>query len=394
MNLFILSANNMHSMPFIHYLINICGIEKTSIKILFFDIKSKQELNTIDAQTLKGISIYYSSKWNDPVVYENVKNITISSLSSVNNQAEFVFKVFNLGFVSYEQLIIRITDDEVDRWSSLVNKHGRLIESKKSHVDHYTLSILEHTSRFICLFNPWGKELEKILQKDLKIYDIGIYSNPITNDQIYDFISSDLRNQIIPQMRTSSSIRIMLHTKPRPNHIVRNILFKSLLPFLINHNNLLDNRTLEVFLWWPSIRDIPALNVIIAMLLSVSKFKRCRIKFNFINEMPTEVYLSLLSSIHILIAQDRGGLGAINEASKNGSIIAFKKGSYNEAVFSGYQKVPFIEISNLENIFVESIKLLKENGFEALIEEQHQVATDFFNKQIIKSKEILSEIYL
>jgi len=393
MNLFILAATNMHSIPFIHYLTNICGIEKTSIKILFFDIKSEQELNTVDAQTLKDISIHYSSEWYDPVVYENVKNITISSLSSVNNQAEFVFKLFNLGFVSYEQLIIRITDDEVDRWSSLVNKHGRMIESKESHVDHYTLSILEQTSRFICLFNPWGKELEKILQKDLEIYDTGIYSNPITNDEIYDFISSNLRNQIRAQMETSSTIRIMLHTKPKPNYIVRNILSKSLLPFLINHNNLLDNRTLEVFLWWPGIRDMPALNVIIATLLGISKFKKCKLKFNFINEMPTEVYLSLISSIHVLIAQDRGGLGAINEASKNGSIIVLNKGSFNEAVFSGYQKLPFIGLSHIEDTFIEPMKLLKSNGFEALIKEQHQVTTDFFNKQIIKSKEILSDIY-
>lgn len=368
-------------------------MKKSSIKILFFDIKSANELNSSSSNFLKGVSVYYASQWADPIVYADVKNITISSLSSFNSQSEFVFKVFNLGFVNYEQLIIRITDDEVDRWRILVNKHGRLIESKDSYVDHYTLSILEQASRFICLLNPWGKELEKILQRDLKIYDAGIYSNPTTDEEIYDFFSTNLRSQLRNRMKTSSTIRIMVHTKPSPNYIVRNILVKSLLPLLINNQNILSNRTIEVFLWWPGMRDLPALNAIIVMLLATSKLKKCKLKFNFINTMPTEVYLSLLYSIHILIAQDRGGLGAINEASKNGSIIAIRKNSYNEAVFSGYQVPPFIRISNTEDSFIKPLKVLQDNNFESLLDKQQQVATDFFNKQVAKSKEVLLKIY-
>ena len=392
MHLFILAATNMHSFPFLHYLTDICGVNRSHIKVLFFDINSEKELQS-SRYNLQGIEIYYSSEWNNPYIYQDVKNITISSLSSVKGQAEYVKNIIDSGLAAYTQLIIRITDDEVDRWTSLYKKHGKIVESKGAHVDSSTMAILQHASRFICRYKPWGQQLEIILERKLVIYNISILVNPFTDSKVSNLYESKLRVGIRQQLRDSQTIRILVHTKPSPNYIVRNILSKALLPLLINHRDLLASRTLEFFLWWPLIRDMPTFNLVISRLLLVSKLKRIKIKFNFINSMPTEVYYSLLSSMHILIAQNRGGLGAIIDASKNGSIVVMQENSYNEELYTGYKTLPFVKVHKIEDYFIDPIKLLKENDFETLLDTQQVIATEFFQNQFIESKNILLNIY-
>lgn len=392
MHLFILAATNMHSSPFLHYLTDICGMTRGGFRVLFFDIDSEDELPS--GYSLEGIDVYYSQDWENTSIYSSVKNITISSLSSVKGQAEYIYKIFDLGLVTYDQLIIRITDDEVDRWITLHRKNGKLVECKKAHVDTFTTAILQHASRFICLYKPWGKALEEILDRKITIYNISILVDPFTNPEVAKLYQGALRASIRNQVKNSGAIRILMHTKPTTNSVIRNILFKDLFSFLLRHSDLLGSRTLEVSLWWPtSIREMPPFNLVIGLLVSVSKIKKIKLRFNFINNMPTEVYYSLLSSVHILIAQNRGGLGAIFEASKNGSIIVLKKGSYNAEVYAGYGELPFIESSENENLFVNSIQMLKENSFEALLNKQEFIAAHFFEKEFLKSKNNLVELY-
>lgn len=392
MHLFILAATNMHSFPFLHYLTDICEIRKDKLRVLFFDIESDSELPP--SHNLKGIDIYYSKDCKNPSLYTDIKNITISSLSSIKGQAEYIYNIFSLGLIKYDQLIIRITDDEVDRWNVLYNKNGKLVESKEAHVDNFTIAILQQASRFICLYKPWGRELENILERKLTIYDVSILVNPFNSSDFNSLYSSTLRTSIRYQVGNSQTIRILLHTKPIGSNIIRSILYKDLFDFLLKNGDLLESRTLEVSLWWPtSIRHMPALNLAIGLLISLSKIKKIGLRFNFINNMPTEVYYSFLSSVHILIAQNRGGLGAIIEASKNGSIIVMKKDSYNAEIYSGYGSLPFIKTAEGENVFTSSIKVLKENNFESLLNKQEFIATRFFKEQFFKSKDTLLKIY-
>lgn len=392
MHLFILAATNIHTFPFLHYLTDICGVKRNHIRVLFYDINSEVELQP--NYDLKGISIYYSAQWSDPSIYQNVKNITISSLSSVKGQAGYVKNIIDSGLANYSQLIIRITDDEVDRWTSLYTKHGKIVESKGAIVDSSTIAILQHASRFICRYKPWGQQLETIIGRELQVYNTSILVNPFINPTTAEFYENELTPSVRKQVKKSGVIRILIHTKPNPNHIVRDILTKALLPLILHSSGCLGSRSLEVALWWPGrIRDITSLNITLGILLSVAKLKKVKINFSLLNNMPTETYYSFLSSVHVLIAQNRGGLGSMLEASKNGCIIVLQAGSYNEAVYSGYQKLPFITTYNIKNTFNEPIKLLKSNNFESLLNKQKVIATDFFQSELINSKRDILQIY-
>lgn len=391
MHLFILAANNMHTFPFLRYLIDECKIQKDKIRVLFFDIESEIYLS----DSIKGIEYYYLKDWKNLELYTDVVNVTISSLSSINNQAEYIYNILNSGLIKYNQLIIRITDDETDRWNRIYNgNNGNLVISKEAHVDKFTLAILEQVSKFICLYKPWGKKLEKLLNRKLVIYDVSVLVNPFTTSDTYSFYTNILRPSVRKQIKNSKVVRILIHTKSTPSNIVLNILLKDLFNFILHNNDLLDSRVLEVSLWWPnSIRNMPAFNLAIGLLILLSKSRKIKLRFNFVNSMPTEVYYSFLSSIHILIAQNRGGLGAIIEASKCGSIIVINKDSYNAEVYSRYRSIPFIESSKSKNIFTSSIKFLKENNFETLLDEQKSIATKFFEEESLKSKGIFFKIY-
>jgi len=393
MHLFILAATNMHSYPFLQYITDMCGVKRETLKVLFFDIDSEEKLPS--QYILEGIDIYYSKDWKDTSIYADVKNITTNSLSSFKGQAEFIHKIFDQNLAIYDQLIIRITDDETDRWNKIYdNNDGILTISNKAHVDKFTLSILEQASRFICLYRPWGKTLEKILDRKLEIYNISILVDPFAHAGTYNFYTSVLRPSVRKQTESSKVIRVLIHTKSTPINKVLDILYKDLFSFIIHNGDLLNSRVLEVSLWWPtSIRSMPAFHLAIGSVVLLAKLKNIKIRFSFINSMPTEVYYSFLSSVHILVAQNRGGLGAIFEASKIGSIVVFNKDSYNAEVYSGYGSIPFMECSENENIFKGSIKLFKDNNFEELLDKQKSIAIRFFEEEFFKSKNILVDLY-
>lgn len=163
----------------------------------------------------------------------------------------------------------------------------------------------------------------------------------------------------------------------------------------MNHSAALGSRTLEINLWSSvlSLRQLPALNLTLGMILTVAKFKKIKLKFNFISPMPTETYFAFLASNHILIAQDRGGLGSVIEATKNGTVIAMTSGSYNKGLYSGYSDLPFIKATNYLELFDKSIIKLSSNSFESLIEDQSRNATLFFSEQFSKTASKLSEVY-
>lgn len=250
-------------------------------------------------------------------------------------------------------------------------------------------------SIFICVYKPWGEELERILNRKLEVYDVSILVNPFRNDKVYKYYTGLMRSSIRNQLKYSQTIRILVHTKPRPNHLTIDILKNGLLPFLLNHSAALGSRALEINLWSSvlSLRQLPALNLTLGMSLTVAKFKKIKLKFNFISPMPTETYFAFLASNHILIAQDRGGLGSVIEATKNGTVIAMTSGSYNEGLYSGYSDLPFIKATNYLELFDKSIIKLSSNSFKSLIEDQSRNATLFFSEQFSKTASKLSEVY-
>lgn len=377
----------MHSYTTIYNLIEENDINAEKVKVIFYDAKSEKDL----LMSLEGVESVFSHELLSPHVYENAQTVNILSLSSVN--AEIIYKLLSLELFNYEQLIIRITDDEVDRWHKLYKAHGKLIADDKLHVDQFTLAILEKAYKFMCLYEPWGRLLEEILSRELVIYNTNIITNKYLNNDIQESFQKLIKPSILEQMSKQNVVRILVYTKAQSY----DDFYKSILPdlkkLILSHANFLQSRTLEVVLWWPSIRYLPKLFSTIMTISLLARYKKVRIKYTFLNNMPREVYFALLSSVHILIAQDRGGLGGIYEAIQGGSIIAVRENSLNSQVLSNLDGLFFVNYNNNQGAINTPLKLLSDNGFESLNKKQSERVKHIFHNSSETTKHKIQQIY-
>lgn len=388
MHLFILSAKNMHSYTLVYNLVNTYGIDSTKLKFIFYDAQSENDLES----NLGNFNILFADDLTNPDIYRDIQTVTISSLHSFN--AKVIYDLIHLKLITYNQLIIRITDDEVERWHNLYQANGRLTVDNKSLVDKYTLDILAKVSKFICLYDPWGRLLEETLGRRLTIYNINMITNKYLNNNIQDCFKNEISTSILRQLQLQNTVRILVFTKPKPFELFQEGILPDLKNFILNNSESLNSRTLEIAFFAPlGVRVIPKLFSTILVLNMLARYKKVRLKTTLLNDMPREVYFSYLYSTHIIIAQDRGGLGGIYEAAVGGSLIVVKKDSLNSNVLSNLDGLKYIEYDNKVGPISESIQLLSDRRFEDLKKELSEKMEVTLKENLGKSNETFSLIY-
>lgn len=379
----------MHSYTLVYNLVNTYGIDSTKLKFMFYDAQSENDLES----NLRNFNIFFAHDLKNPDIYRDIQTVTISSLHSFN--AKVIYGLIQLKLINYNQLIVRITDDEVERWHNLYQANGKLTVDSESFVDKYTLYILAKVSNFICLYDPWGKLLEETLGRRLTIYNINMISNKYLNENIQNFFRANISSSILTQLATQNSIRVLVFTKNRSYRE----FYKSILPdlkyFLANNSYLLKNRNLEIALWWPSSpnRECVKLFTAILKLNLLAKIRKVNLRFTFLNNIPREAYFSFLYSTHILIGQDRGGLGGIYEAAIGGSLIVVKKGGLNSVVLSNLDGLSIINYDDKIGPINSSMQLLSDNEFENLKLKIANKTTFIFEQNTLKTKNKLLQVY-
>ena len=390
MNYFLLSAKSIHSYLFVFYLIKKCGIAGDRLAIVFFDANSSADL--LMDFPVDDVKIYFKSEAYSKETYRNVKSVTVSSLKP--NNAEAIVRCVGSGYFSYENILIRITDDEVDRWQKAYRQTGKLVEDKSMLIDGNVISVLNRVSRFLCLYQPWGKALQKMLGKKLDIVNVLVDANKFSDVEVEACYYGKIQPSMRSQLEKSKALRVMLFTKPGASGPTFSYLFSFLFLLLTKSDALRSSvRCIEIYYWAPSFFRHPLHALLVFCINLFSKFSGLNVKTIKLSGMPPTLYYSFLSSCHVLIAQDRGGLGAINEFFKSGGKVAVNSNSLNYQVFSGLEGLKFISSGNKTNLLFYSIMSFKEDDFEAWSERSKE-AKEFFKKHDAVAKKEFFKIYM
>ena len=390
MHAFLLSSSSIHSYIFVFYLVDSCGVPKENLKIIFFDAESKKDLMYPFFDEI--FNVFYCFDIEEGFVFSDVSSVTVSSLNYANSKV--IWRCVQDELFSLDQLIVRITDDEVDRWKKLYDRCGDLRVDAEAKLDEYSIKILGGVNNYICLRSPWGEVLEEMLRRDIDIIDVFIDANKFLDQDLESFFYEKISTGIIDQLENSGVFRVMVISKPNPLNQQLPYLM-DVLRFALFYSDLLGGRVLELCMW-RSRRGL-LMQLIYALVISsiflVSRLKRVRVRFDFQCPMPKEVYFSRLASCHVLLGQDRGGLGAANEALKFGSFLVYRNESLNSKVFEAFNIPSVLTVNKGENSIVKCLMLFKSQRSESVMKENKHAAFEFFNKKLAETSLRLREVY-
>lgn len=395
MHVFLLGTKGPHSFIFFNYLVKKCGVRKSKLRVIFFDIESEVELSKlVSMEVFEGVEVFFSGDIYNKNLYHKVKTVTISSLSSLNSK--IVASCLRMGLFKPEQLFIRITDDEIDRWKKIYDEKGRLVVDESKYFDEDSHYVLKNTSNFICLYNPWGEILKKITGRKVNIHEVLIDGDKFVVGGLESFFDDKLRYSIGQQSCSSGKLRFMVFSKPKGVKQDINFL-KSFLIYLVSAKSTEKRKGYELVLWakYPQKRLISYIHYkfMLLILYLCSKFKGVSLSFTFLNNLPREAYFSILASCHVLYFQDRGGLGAAHECMKSGGVIILREGSFNHKVISGYSGLNVVPFCERENSIKKSLSLFSELGSFGFMRKNSEAAINFFNKNLSRAKATVNSIY-
>ena len=340
-HVFLLSSANQHGYLFVDSLLNKYGVNREEIALFFYDNKSREGL--IFPNTLLDLRIYFMSDPHAPEVIRDADTVTINSLQPEN--AKVAVDLQKSGYLAYEKLYIRITDDEVDRWNKNYQDNGVLTESAESLIDENVLEVLSIVKNFICLDRPWGRLLKSVTGRKLNIISAVPFAHVIPDQASYEFFDEIVRKSIVRQMTNESIVRVLFFTKSKP---IRDsiVILKQLIKELLFMKRQFRKKSIEFLVWKKSRIKNPLLCLLEFLCLILARLKGIKISFIEVSSLPKESYLLMLYRCHYLIFQKRGGLGAANEFLRHGGQVLVNSKSLNFEVFDNFPGLQVVSINN------------------------------------------------
>jgi len=375
---FLSETSSPHTLNLLLNLISKKILKKSDIVLILYGNTSSEK------------SILYRAKlfdfevliW-DEIKNSNIKFLSLNPFSLTSLNAGIINDFIQKDFVSPSNINFLMQDDEIDRWNKIYNKNGRLVEDESALVNTDVINILNTVNNYIIHYNPWGKVLEKILERDLNIIDAVIPFSVIDYDseEIFDrFLESRRSNQM-----KSNTYKILFYTKPNTRKAVLDslaaiseVVFKNKLPA--------SDKKVIIGLWTNPSYKIQFLQSLLKRLASARKTDNIKIEFQ--TNMTHEKYLLMLHEYDCLILQPRGGFSTAKYfAEKIGKLITITD-SFNDQALQLDYGIKTFNYKNAKDALIAAIssanfeETSEIHRFRSLLAERHY-----------KSNEILKEFW-
>lgn len=265
---------------------------------------------------LHGIDFIYYEKDKD--LY--IEPITLNSLSLQPNTARVIVDFIDRKIVDTNQVNILITDDEVDRWLKLYNETKSLKPDNKALIDDNALRVLKLVDNYITRYATWGKILENILDRKLKIIDAVLPFNVLdykSQEHLEVFLNSRKR------VRACSTYRILLFTKQQ-NQIKA---FKIIKSYLSGNLEIPSSLIITLGIWLPL---TPKGMMLFMSLKVLIRIKKLPIKLRLEQPVSSEQYALMLHEYDCLILQERGGVSTAKYFVENIGKLITLQDSFND----------------------------------------------------------------
>lgn len=286
------------------------------------------------------------------------------SLSTWN--APIVKKLIQEDQKFIEKTYVLITDDEVDRWSQIKSKNGRLTVDESLMVSQDVLSVAENIKNFIVTKAYFEKKLQEILGRK----KFGIVDASIIFDILPYHESENLRKALFLRSDVPRN-RVMIGTNGVPLReairVVHSFRKVKNLQFVIFSMPVYKRIILEFY------------------LLGMRVFFKKKISMMYLEYLLPAAYNAIVASCSVLVMQRRGGGSTARLFVKWGcGFLIVKSNSENGKVLRevfGVEYREYGDSTELNSDVIDKNEVVSKNSSAVINEEIRSVAIlkDFFN---------------
>lgn len=326
-------------------------------QIVLFHDKQSYALDFDIFDSVKKLDHVYDVNDISKFDFSSVEKVFFLSLSTRN--AGLIEYLLERQYVCRSKIYILVTDDEVDRWNKIYERYGSLCPCKKMLVDDSTILVLEQIENFICLFEPWGSLIKKVLGRDVNVFDFNAGFFPENSSLIENNPKQPIRH-----------LAVLFGAKPN-NWDGSVATFLHVVFFLIRRRRRLEGFTVDLGVWEKPLRYFIRNPVHLFLSLS-SPICRPFIIFlgvalgfnvNFIGMRRSglQKFLKNISKFDFLVLSKRGSIGGARCFIRLGGVVIYPEKSLNYRVFSNF------EFSD-DLLTSQSVRGALEVAFESLTE--------------------------
>ena len=326
-NLFLLSRHDAHAITWTSEFLHRFGARRDDMEILFFDWDGQPDRG-FDPNAF-GFEVLTASQGR-ALGPGDINSLTLSSLQPRNAGAlrELVARTG----ISMEKVCVLVNDDEIQRWSDHLAKHGDWTPGVQDHIDAAVIEMVGQITTYLCPDEPFGRELRRILGDHIRILDIPALPRVVTDPEVYRVLSDRVRPEIEAQVRRSGAIHVMVLSKPRPWPMWRAHM-RSLARFALT-----GREQMVVHVWrrrsrWPlhHMAELWLLTRTVGLMARLAG-RGARVEIRSLPSLTRAEYLMTVFRCHALIGAARSGGGAMAEFLRHGKLVFHPAGSVNALI--------------------------------------------------------------
>lgn len=361
-NVFFITKSDRFFYLYADALIHKASTSPETIKVVVFDCVEGIKAGSIDK--VPGVE-YLNYDESMLSQLEDARTITFMSLNQVNST--MVRKVIDYSENLLRKTYIFLTDDEIDRWHSCIDKHGKMVPSKKLAIAQDDIYVSQRIINFIGHEKTFYERVTSALQRT----DIEFVNAGVIFDTLPTSITQSLEKAIVDgnQWLTKEK-RVLIGTKQKSISFSET---KALLSEFCNQKQA-ENYKFTIFWHKKNRKQRILLDLFISYLRHV---KRQTLDISYVTAISPVAYTSLIMSCSHLILQRRGGASTARQYIKWGQgTLCTAAGSPNDFGFKealGLDVISYSSTKELVSSIVANRNDVEKNALNMTQEEARSI---------------------
>ncbi|MBE8578960.1 hypothetical protein [Vibrio sp. OPT18] len=359
-NVFFITKSDRFFYLYADALINKANIAPECIKVVVFDCVDNGSIDKVP-----GVD-YLNYDENTLSSLDEARTITFMSLNQVNST--MVRNVIDYSAALLKKTYIFLTDDEIDRWHRSIDKHGKIVPSKKLAIAQNDIYVSERIINFIGHEKTFYERITSALQRaDIEFVNAGVIFDTLPTS-----ITQSLEKTIVEGNKwITKEKRVLVGTKQKSISFSE---IKALLSEFCNQNEA-ENYKFTIFWHKKNRKQRILLDIFISYLRHI---KRQTLDVSYVTAISPVAYTSLIMSCSHLILQRRGGASTARQYIKWGQgTLCTSTGSPNDFGFKealGLDIISYSSTKELVTSIVENRNNVEENALNMTREEARSIA--------------------
>lgn len=311
-------------------LITKANIEPSELCAIVLNYSSKHSFEGL--KKVAGVTYF---KYSDKILESIAESKSITTISLNSKNSNVIRQIIDFDCRLINRLYLFITDDEVDRWSSLFHEKGRFVVDNKKLIDHDVIEVLSKIKNVIASKATFEPLITSMLNRKINFIDCGI---------IFDTLPVELNSKLtslFSDVKPTEDLKLLYGTKGMPIGALSGL-------FSLCSNLVLDKSQLSFVL----LSQNP-LKVLLIELIRVYFYfiKNKRINFDYINPTDPLTYTCIVMSCSHIILQGRGGASTAKAFAKLArGVICIENDTHNSHFFENSYNQQILKYNSIEGL--------------------------------------------